>query len=113
MRSHRYASAALAVLLACTTLIGTTSAAGAASPPDTVPPDAGERALIANTARAHRLVRLATLEYGAERGTIRNAQRGIRMIGILPTVSVAFLVTEDAVAINRILYNGENWTSDD
>ena len=53
------------------------------------------------------------LEYGAERGTIRNAQRGIRMIGILPTVSVAFLVTEDAVAINRILYNGENWTSDD
>lgn len=57
--------------------------------------------------------RIRTLEYGAERGTIRNAQRGIRMIGILPTVSVAFLVTEDAVAINRILYNGENWTSDD
>ena len=57
--------------------------------------------------------RIRTLEYGAERGTMRNAQRGIRMIGILPTVSVAFLVTEDAVAINRILYNGENWTSDD
>jgi plasmid stabilization system protein ParE len=57
--------------------------------------------------------RIRTLEYGAERGTIRNAQRGIRMIGILPTVSVAFLVTEDAVAINRILYNGENWTPGD
>lgn len=57
--------------------------------------------------------RVRTLEYGAERGTVRDAQRGIRMIGVLPTVSVAFVVTEDAVAINRILYNGENWTSDD
>jgi plasmid stabilization system protein ParE len=57
--------------------------------------------------------RIRTLEYGAERGTIRNAERGIRMIGILPTVSVAFLATEDAVAINRILYNGENWTPGD
>ena len=57
--------------------------------------------------------RIRTLEYGAERGTIRNAQRGIRVIGILPTVSVAFVVTEDAVTINRILYNGESWSSDD
>jgi subtilisin family serine protease len=47
LRSRKPASAVLAVLLACTTLVGISSPAGAAPPPDTRPPDAGERTLIA------------------------------------------------------------------
>lgn len=48
-RAHlrRPASAVLAVVLACTTLIGVVSPAAAAPSPGASPPDAGERALIA------------------------------------------------------------------
>ena len=49
------------------------------------------------------------LEYASERGTIRVPDRDIRVIGILPTVSVSFDVDEDTVTIHRVLYNGQNW----
>ena len=49
------------------------------------------------------------LEYASERGTIRVPDRGIRVIGILPTVSISFDVDEDTVTIHRVLYNGQNW----
>ena len=32
-------------------------------------------------------------------------------IGILPTVAIAFSVTEDAVTVHRILYLGQNWSA--
>ena len=50
------------------------------------------------------------LEYGSERGTVRDTRSGLRVIGILPTVSVAFSVGEDAVTVHRILSHGQNWT---
>jgi hypothetical protein len=31
----------------------------------------------------------------------------------LPTVSIAFSVTEDAVTVHRVLYNGQNWIPGD
>lgn len=37
----------------------------------------------------------------------------IRVIGILPTVAIAFTVEEDTVIIHRILHNGQDWESDD
>lgn len=52
------------------------------------------------------------LEYGSERGTVRIPEKGIRVIGILPTVSVPFSVDEDTVIIHRVLYYGQNWMPD-
>lgn len=60
-------------------------------------------------------IRLAIreLQYASERGTVREGGRGIRIIGILPTVGVAFSVDEDAVHVHRILHNGQNWLPGD
>ena len=49
------------------------------------------------------------LEYASERGTVRDEETGLRVIGVLPTVSVAFSVGVDAVIVHRVLYNGQNW----
>jgi len=57
--------------------------------------------------------RIRKLDYAAERGTVREGTRNVRIIGILPTVAIAFSVEEDAVMVHRILYNGQNWVSDD
>ncbi|ODT81069.1 MAG: hypothetical protein ABS76_13315 [Pelagibacterium sp. SCN 64-44] len=54
-----------------------------------------------------------SLEYASERGTVRDDHLGLRIIGILPTVSIAFSVTEDAVIVHRILYLGQSWASGD
>lgn len=53
------------------------------------------------------------LEYASERGTLRDDRLGLRLIGILPTVAVAFSVKEDAVTVHRILYHGQNWAPGD
>jgi toxin ParE1/3/4 len=53
------------------------------------------------------------LEYGSERGTVRDETIGLRVIGILPTVSIAFSVGEDTVTVHRVLYNGQNWMPGD
>jgi len=53
------------------------------------------------------------LEYASERGTVRDERLGLRLIGILPTVAIAFSVSEDAVIVHRILYQGQNWTGSD
>lgn len=53
------------------------------------------------------------LEYASERGTVRHEAIGLRVIGILPTVSIAFSVSEDAVTVHRVLYNGQNWIPGD
>ena len=62
---------------------------------------------------AHRYVeriqkRIMQLEYGAERGTVRSTRSGLRLIGILPAVNLAFTVTEDTVHILRVLYGGQD-----
>lgn len=54
-----------------------------------------------------------TLEYASERGTLRDEQLRLRVIGILPSVSAAFSVEEDAVTIHRILSHGQNWAPGD
>lgn len=53
---------------------------------------------------------IQSLEYASERGTVRDENLGLRIIGILPTVAIAFSVTEEAVTVHRILYLGQNWT---
>ena len=57
--------------------------------------------------------RIKGLQYGSERGTVRDDALQIRVIGILPTVAIAFTVEEDTVIIHRILHNGQNWESED
>ncbi|WP_323015617.1 type II toxin-antitoxin system RelE/ParE family toxin [Devosia sp.] len=53
--------------------------------------------------------RIDTLEHGAERGTLRDPQTGLRVIGILASVSIAFTVDDDAVNIQRVIYGGQDW----
>lgn len=66
---------------------------------------------------AHRYVskvqsRIATLQTGSERGTVRDRVRGLRVIGILPRTSVVFSVSESQVFILRVLHGGQAWDTD-
>jgi len=56
--------------------------------------------------------RVETLEHGAARGTLRDAQTGLRVIGILTSVSIAFSVDDEAVNIQRVIYGGQDWLAD-
>ena len=51
---------------------------------------------------------LAKLGYASERGTIRDDASGMRRIGILRGVTVAFVVEPDRVVIHRVLYHGRS-----
>ena len=56
--------------------------------------------------------RIDTLAYGSERGTVREeAGVGVRVIGIMGPISVAFVVTDTRVVVLRILYRGQDWQS--
>jgi toxin ParE1/3/4 len=57
--------------------------------------------------------RIQSLEYAGERGTIRNEVSGLRVIGIMPSVSIAFVVEGDEVAVYRVLYHGRRWTDEE
>jgi plasmid stabilization system protein ParE len=57
--------------------------------------------------------RIQSLEYGSERGSIRNEVSDLRLIGIMPSVSVAFVVDDDEVAVHRVLYHGRRWDDDE
>lgn len=51
-----------------------------------------------------------SLEYGSERGTIReDILSGLRVVGFERRVSVAFVVEPERVVIVRIFYGGTNW----
>lgn len=52
--------------------------------------------------------RIATLRFGGERGTIRDDTDGVRLIGILKSITVAFVVEPESVKIVRILYRGQD-----
>lgn len=53
------------------------------------------------------------LEFGSERGTLRNdVLPGLRVIGFERSASVAFVVEADQVVILRIFYGGANWERD-
>ena len=57
--------------------------------------------------------RIETLSYGSERGTLREDIRpGLRAIGLMKSVTLAFFVENDAVMIVRVLYGGQNWQED-
>ncbi|MCJ2012385.1 type II toxin-antitoxin system RelE/ParE family toxin [Methylobacterium sp. J-076] len=52
------------------------------------------------------------LEYGAERGSLRDDVRpGLRIIGLERRVTVAFTVEGERVVILRIFYRGRDWGS--
>ncbi|WP_375451030.1 type II toxin-antitoxin system RelE/ParE family toxin [uncultured Devosia sp.] len=57
--------------------------------------------------------RIATLHLGAERGTIRDAGRALRVIGILPRTSLVFSVDDSHVYILRVLHGGQLFEFDD
>ena len=51
-----------------------------------------------------------SLEYGSERGTLREEIRpGLRVVGFERRVSVAFVVEPMRVVIVRVFYGGANW----
>jgi toxin ParE1/3/4 len=54
--------------------------------------------------------RIDSLSYGSERGSIREeVGAGVRVIGIMGPISVAFVVTGETVVILRVLYRGQDW----
>ena len=53
--------------------------------------------------------RLATLAFGSQRGSLRSPDSELRVSGVLKSVAVAFVVTDEAVYIHRILYRGKPW----
>jgi plasmid stabilization system protein ParE len=55
--------------------------------------------------------RLDSLAFGSERGTVRGEADGLRIIGLLPGVSVAFVVDGDTVTVLRILYRGRSFSA--
>lgn len=65
-------------------------------------------------AYAERIVeRIESLAYGGELGTLRDDVRpGLRVIGLMKSVTVAFFVEDDAVMVARIFYGGQNWQTD-
>lgn len=51
------------------------------------------------------------LEYGSERGTVRDdILPGLRVIGFERSASVAFVAEADRVVIVGVFYGGVNWT---
>jgi len=61
-----------------------------------------------------RIVRhLEKLEYASERGTVRNEKTGLRLIGLMDGISVAFIVNSESVSIQRVLYRGQNLRTDE
>lgn len=72
----------------------------------------------ASAAVAHRYVnkvkeRVFTLRLAGERGTVRDAAKGLRVIGILPNTSVVFSVDESHVYVLRVLHGGKSFELDD
>ena len=53
--------------------------------------------------------RLDKLAFASKRGSLRTEVPGLRLIGILPGVSVAFVVDDDRVIVHRILYRGRSF----
>ena len=54
--------------------------------------------------------RIETLSYGSERGTLRHdLRRGLRIVAIMKSITVAFIVTDDTVVILRVFYGGQDW----
>jgi toxin ParE1/3/4 len=53
------------------------------------------------------------LEFGAERGTLRDDLRpGLRIIGFERRVPIAFLLEGDRVVVLRSFYGGRDWETD-
>jgi toxin ParE1/3/4 len=56
-------------------------------------------------------LRLDTLETASERGSLRDDIRpGLRVIGLMPSISVVFVVRDERVIILRVTYGGQNWS---
>lgn len=53
--------------------------------------------------------RIDSLAYASERGTLRPEAAGLRIIGIMRGVSIAFVVDGDTVVVHRILYRGRSF----
>ena len=54
--------------------------------------------------------RIHSLETGSERGSLRDDIRpGLRAIGLMPSISVVFIVRDDHVVVLRVLYGGQDW----
>ncbi|AZO10393.1 MULTISPECIES: type II toxin-antitoxin system RelE/ParE family toxin [unclassified Mesorhizobium] len=53
------------------------------------------------------------LEYGSERGTVRDDVRpDLRVVGFERRVAVAFTVEPERVVILRLFYGGASWSDD-
>ena len=55
----------------------------------------------------------ASFDLASERGHARDDIRpGLRIIGFERRISIAFMVTNQAVTILRLFYGGQNWEDD-
>ncbi|WP_129784326.1 choice-of-anchor P family protein [Promicromonospora panici] len=104
-RSYRPASAVLAVVLACTTLVGLSSPAGAAPSSETTPPDAGERALIAEAeSEGPQSVIVEVAKLGDQRrvvGEMRATGHEVRVTDVFDRFPLA-TITADADTIREL-----------
>ncbi|WP_105425345.1 type II toxin-antitoxin system RelE/ParE family toxin [Neorhizobium tomejilense] len=66
-------------------------------------------ALVARNYIARVRAFLTEFETFPERGTIRDARNGMRLIGFERRVSVAFVVEDNEVVILRLLYAGQHF----
>ncbi|KRA42581.1 hypothetical protein ASD80_09050 [Devosia sp. Root635] len=54
--------------------------------------------------------RIRSFELAGARGTIRDdIGPGVRAVGLLPSITVAFVVNAESVIILRVLYGGQDW----
>lgn len=58
-------------------------------------------------------VRIRSFEFAGERGTVRDdIGPGVRAIGLMQSITVAFVVSDENVTILRIMYGGQDWQAD-
>ena len=57
--------------------------------------------------------RIQSLKFAGERGTIRqDIGPGVRAIGLMEAITVAFVVNAESVVILRVIYGGQDWRAD-
>ncbi|WP_366525535.1 type II toxin-antitoxin system RelE/ParE family toxin [Devosia sp.] len=62
--------------------------------------------------------RIRSFEFAGERGTVRDEiGPGVRAIGLMQSITIAFAINAESVIILRVVYGGQDWqtapTTDD
>lgn len=68
---------------------------------------ASERFMLDYLARIHK--RLDSLAHASERASLRSRNPDLRVIGLMRSITVAFVVEADEVLVIRVLHGGQDW----